>query len=474
MNAAHRRIAVACVLGGLVLVVLDAAVVNVALPAIADAHATTPASAVRVVTAYQMALVMALLPCAALGEARGPRRVYAGGVALFLIAAAVGATARSLSVLIAARFAQGLGGAAVMSLGVALLRQVVPPARLGAAIGWNALAVALGSASGPTVGALLLTRWSWRAVFVVGLPLGSLVLLATRALPREAGHGRPVDGVSIALHGATFAAAVTGAALLSARLSVAIALLGSAAVLGGALVRRELPRAAPLVPLDLLRDRSFRASVSASVCVFVAQSAAMVALPFELRERLDVPALRTGLLITPWPVAVALVAPLAGRLADRVSGAWLCALGAGLLAAGLTGVARATDGGALLPFVALSGVGFGLFQVPNNRSLLLAASPGRSGAAGGMQATARLTGQVLGALVMTALFARTSRERAPHLGLLIAAALALLGGLVSAWRAPGRADLAPGRLPAPRGSVEPEEIPKASHGVELDAARDLP
>lgn len=432
-------IAIACVLSATALVVLDAAIANVALPAIARSLAVTPAVSVRVVTAYQLALVMALLPCAALGERWGHRRVYAAGVALFTLASVLCALAPSLSLLVAARFAQGLGGAAVMSLGVALLRQVVPTRRLGAAIGWNALAVALASAAGPAAGALTLSLAGWPWLFAVNLPLGALVLVATRALPRAPGSARTVDPVSVALNASAFAALVAGAELLPERPGPAVLLVATAAIAMAALVRRELPREAPLFPLDLLRGASFRVSVIASVCCFVGQGAAMVSLPFYLHHALGQDALRTGLLLTPWPLSVALAAPIAGRLADRFPGAWVSTAGAGVLAVGLAGAALWPLAGrplAIVPPVALCGAGFGLFQVPNNRNMQLSAPPSRSGAAGGLQATARLTGQTMGAVLMTWLFARAPVDVAPRVGLGLAAALTLTAALVSTLRAP--------------------------------------
>lgn len=438
LTGLRRAVAIACVLAALVLVVLDAAIANVALPAIARSLGVTPALSVRVVTAYQLALVMALLPSAALGERFGYRRVYTVGIALFTGASALCALAPSLDWLLAARFVQGLGGAAIMPLGVALLRSVVGKHELGAAVGWNALAVALGAAAGPTLGALVLSGASWPWLFAVNLPLGALVLLATRALPDVGGTPRAIDPISVALNAGSFAALVVGAELLAENAALGALLLAAAALGLIALVRRELPRAAPLIPLDLLRDPSFRVSVLASVCCFVGQSATMVALPFHLQAGLGQSALRTGLLITPWPLSVAAVAPLAGRLADRVSGAVLCAVGGAMLAVGLAAAALLPMGGspfALVPILVVCGAGFGLFQVSNNRNMFLSAPRERSGAAGGMQGTARLTGQTIGAVVMTLLFALTPVAIAPRVGLIIAAVLTATAGLVSTLRA---------------------------------------
>jgi DHA2 family multidrug resistance protein-like MFS transporter len=430
-----RGVAIAAVLSAMVLVVLDAAIANVALPTIARSLRETPAMSVWVMTAYQTALVMALLPCAALGDSLGHRRVFTAGVAVFTVASVLCALAPSLPWLVAARFVQGLGGAAVMALGVALLRLVVPSGQLGAAIGWNALAVALSSAAGPTLGAAILSGASWPWLFAVNLPLGVAVLMATRGLPPSAGTGRRVDGWSAALNAGAFAALVMGAELLTSSPLTGSVLLVSSAIALAALVRRELPRATPLIPLDLLRNGSFRTSVIASVCLFVGQTTAMVALPFYLQRGLGQGALDTGMYLTPWPLTVAIAAPLAGRLARRIPTARLCAAGAVLLAAGLAAAAlwpMSNGPQALVPITMVCGLGFGLFNVPNNRNMFLAAPEARSGAAGGMQGTARLVGQTAGAVLMTVLFTQASPELAPRIGLGIGAVFAMAAGVVSA------------------------------------------
>jgi DHA2 family multidrug resistance protein-like MFS transporter len=435
----RRRSAIFAVLVAMTLVVLDAAITNVALPTIGRSLNVTIAASVLVVTAYQSALVMALLPCAALGDSLGHRQIFTSGVALFVVASVACASSPSLTWLVAARFLQGLGGAAVMSLGVALLRQIVPPSELGTAIGWNALTVALSSAAGPAVGALVLSVLSWPWLFAVNLPLGALALIASRALPEAAGSGRRLDLLSMALNAAAFGAFVLGAELLPTCPPVAAALLVAAATSFAILVRRELPRETPLIPVDLLRSRSFRMSVIASVCCFIGQTAGMVALPFYLQHGLHQTAMMTGLLVTPWPLTVALTAPLVGRLADRIPGAWLCAAGGAVLALGLTALAAwPVNGGPLplVPFIMLCGAGFGLFQVPNNREMFLGTPSERSGAAGGMQSTARLTGQTVGAVAMTLLFASVSAEVAPSIGLAIGASMTSVAGLVSTLRRP--------------------------------------
>ncbi|MEP7283153.1 MAG: MFS transporter [Rubrivivax sp.] len=439
----RRTVAIAAVLAAMVLAVLDAAIANVALPVMAQSLQVTPGESVWIVTAYQSALVMGLLPCAALGDSRGYRRVFTAGVALFTAASLSCALSPSLPWLVAARLLQGLGAAAVMALGIALLRLVVPQRQLGAAIAWNALAVALTSAAGPTIGALILSAASWHWLFAINLPLGLMVFVAARALPGRPGSARKIDRFSVTLSVAALASLVIGAEVLLTAPALAALLLAAAALGLAALVRREMRSETPLIPLDLLRARSFRTSVIASVCCFAGVTLGLVALPFYLHHSLGQTTLTTGLYMTPWPLTVAIVAPLAGRLADRVATAWLCAAGGVCLAVGLAAASLwplRGDPLPLVPLTVLCGLGFGLFQVPNNRNMFLSTPRERSGAAGGMQASARLAGQTAGGVVMSLLFSVASAESAPRIGLALGALLTLAAGLVSMRRVNATAD----------------------------------
>jgi len=429
-----RAMAVAAVLTAMTLVVLDAGMTNMALPTIADAFGMPAGRAVLVVTAYQTALLVALLPCAALGERFGYRPVFALGAGVFVLASLFCQVASSLEWLVAARALQGLGGAAIMALGVPLLRFSVPSERMGAAIGWNALTVALASSAGPGVGALILSHAPWPWLYAVNVPLGVAVLLACRQLPRTPVGSHGLDLVSMALSGGMFGGLFIGAQMAPARPGAAGAVAAAGLACLALLVRREAPKAAPLIPLDLLRIRPLRLSVVASVACFSGQAAAMVALPFYLQHGLGQTTSATGLYMTVWPLSVAATAIVAGRLADRLSTAWLCAAGGALLGLGLMAAALwplARDVRPMVLFAAACGIGFGLFQTPNNRTMFLSAPLERSAASGGLQGAARLTGQTAGAVVMTLLFTLTSGGAAPRLGLGIGAALALLAGLVS-------------------------------------------
>lgn len=433
----RRHHATLAIMATLVLVVLDGAIANVALPTLAATLQVPAAASVWVVNGYQLALVMTLLPCAALGESLGLRRVFIIGVALFTAASGLCALSPSLPWLVAARFVQGIGGAAVLALGIGLIRFTYPHRLLGNIIGWNATVIGLSAAAGPTIGAAILSVASWPWLFAVNLPVGAIVLLLARALPQPPGTGRPVDRASASLNALGFAAFILGMERITIAPALAAVLLAVAATGFVVLVRREMPQPVPLVPLDLLRARPFRISVLASVCCFAGQMASYVALPFHLQHALGRGDLATGLAMTPWPLVVAVAGPMSGRLADRVSNGLLCAVGGVFLAAGLAIAAALPPGGSLVPLeccLMLGGLGFGLFQTPNNRNMLLSAPRERSGAVGGMQATARLLGQTVGSVIMALLFTVADTTTAPRIGLAVSAVLALAGGLVSALR----------------------------------------
>ena len=242
---------------------------------------------------------------------------------------------------------------------------------------------------------------------------------------------------SAALNAAAFASLILGVDRVASAPKLAAGLLVVSVVSFVTLVCRDMPRQAPLIPLDLLRSRPFRISVIASVCCFAGQMASYVALPFYLQHGLGQDAFATGLYMTPWPLVVAIAGPISGRLADRMSNGLLCALGGTVLAMGLALSAFWPVHGSLWPlvlFLMLSGAGFGIFQTPNNRNMLLSAPRERSGAAGGMQGTARLLGQTAGSVIMALLFTLASPAAAPRIGLAVGAVLALAGGLVSAMR----------------------------------------
>jgi DHA2 family multidrug resistance protein-like MFS transporter len=433
----RRYWAIAAILLAITMAVLDGAIANVALPAIARDLNASPAASIWVVSAYQLAIVVSLLPFASLGDILGYRRVFQAGLLVFTLASLGCSLSGSLVGLTLARILQGFGAAALMSVNAALVRFTYPHRLLGRAIGINALTVALSSATGPTVASAILSAAEWPWLFAINLPTGLLALLiANKALPHTERSRNPFDLASALLNALTFGLLIVGAEGLSSDpRRGALALAGGLAA-GVVLVRRQLSRTSPLVPVDLLRIPVIAFSVTASICSFSAQMLAFVSLPFYFQNVLGRSQVETGLLMTPWPVAVAVMAPIAGRLADRISAAILCGVGSVILSAGLTLLALLPPHAASSTIacgMALCGVGFGFFQSPNNRAMLSAAPKARSGGAGGMQATARLLGQTCGATLVAVAF-RTFSSHGATVALGGGACFAALAAVVSTFR----------------------------------------
>lgn len=437
LPAPRRHLAVVVLLLALVLVVLDGAIANVALPTIAASFRTDAAATVWVVSSYQLAVLIALLPCGALGEIFGPRRVFLIGVAVFTLGSAACAFATSLPVLVVARFGQGLGGGAIMALATMNLRHAVPRRMLGTIIGFNAMTVAISSAAGPGIAGAILAVADWPWLFLVNLPIGAIVLLAGRILPRTDGVKRRLNGAVLLTNTVMFLAFFTGADRMAEAPVLGSVLIAGAALCLVAVLRLERGSDTPLVPTDLLAEPAFRIAVIASISCFTGQMLSYVALPFYLQHTLNMPPALAGLYMMPWPAAVIIVAPIAGRLADHVETARLCAAGGALLAVGIAIaglVPPDPKGTAFLIGTVVAGIGFGLFQTPNNRILLLSAPKARSGAAGAMQGTARLLGQTCGAISMSLVFAVVPPIGAPNVALILASACAAVAGFVSLRR----------------------------------------
>ncbi|MEM5472846.1 MFS transporter [Hoeflea sp. AS60] len=422
----------------LVLVVLDGAIANVALPSIAISLGAHPSDTVWVVSSYQLAVLVALLPCGALGEIYGPRRVFLIGVALFTLASTACALAGSLPVLVAARFAQGLGAGAIMGLAAMNLRFAVPQRMLGTIIGFNAMTIAISAAAGPAVAGAILSIASWPWLFAVNIPLGLVILLCGRFLGHMEGIKRRINVLALLANTLMFILFFAGAEqMATAPLSGAL-LIGCSVLCLMAVLWLERNTSTPIVPTDLLAEPGFRVAVIASVACFTGQMLAYVALPFYLQHTMGMTPALTGLYMMPWPIATIIMAPIAGRLADRIKTAWLCASGGGLLALGLliAGLLPPDAMGiAFLIGTTLAGAGFGLFQTPNNRILLLSAPKARSGAAGAMQGTARLMGQTMGAISMSIIFALVPLANAPNMAMVLAGLCAAVSALVSLSRA---------------------------------------
>ncbi|MEJ8853157.1 MFS transporter [Variovorax robiniae] len=450
---------------GIMVAVLDGTIVNLALPGIAEQLQVSPSHSIWVVNAYQIATLVMLLPLATLGDLVGYRRIYIAGIALFTVASLGATFANSLGTLIAARAAQGLGAAGIMSVNSALVRLIYPADRLGRGMAINSMVVATSAVAGPSVAAAILSVASWPWLFALNLPLGIVVLvMARRSLP--ANSAPPAAGarfslVDVVLNILMFSLIFLGADQLGVGdgtqrggSPTAWATLLAGLAVGFVFLRRQTRLALPLFPVDLLRIPVFALSMGTSVAAFAAQTLAYIALPFLLLGAYARSHVEAGLLITCWPLAIVVMAPVAGRLIGRYPDGLLGAVGLGLMGTGLALLAALPASPANADIVwrmALCGAGFGLFQSPNNHTIVTSPPPHRSGAASGMLGTARLTGQTLGAVMLAGVFSVWAPldGKGPIVALVLAACSAAIAATFSIMRLRRRApEIA-------RGAIEP-------------------
>jgi DHA2 family multidrug resistance protein-like MFS transporter len=352
------------------------------------------------------------------------------------------AVAPTMSVLIAARVLQGLGGAGIMSVNGALVRFIFPRAQLGRGVGYNVLVVAASSAAGPSVAAAIMAVGSWPWLFGVQVPFGVLSCwLSLRYLPPSPASGHRFDPISAVLNAIALGTFITGLDGIGRAQSTTMILveLAIGVIVGTIFVRRQLTLRAPMLPVDLFRRPVFALSVATATCVHGAAMITLIALPFYFQYVEGLSPIEIGLLITPWPLVLVVVGPIAGRLADRYPAGLLGGIGLAVMTCGLLLVLFLPEHASRLNIawrMAVCGTGFGFFQSPNNRLLIGSAPPDRAGVGSGMVSTARLVGQTTGSALVAVVFGLTHNSVDPvvlgtHVAIGVAACFAALGTALS-------------------------------------------
>ena len=438
----RQYLAVVAVLAAIMMGVLDGTVMNVALPTLSKEFDVSASNIIWVVNAYQLVVTMMLLGFAAIGDVFGYKRVFLCGVSIFVTASVLCAMSRSFEMMVFARVLQGIGGACTMSINTALLRLIFPPERLGRVMAANAVIVAVTAASGPTLGGAILSIGHWSWIFLMNIPLGlAALLLGWKLLPHNPPSKEPkrLDGQSVVMNAVFFGLLIyTIEGIAHDGVSTLLVLQGVITVIVGTLyIRRQLQIPMPILPVDLFRIPIFAMSIGCSIACFTVQMMALVSLPFFMQHTLKMSVAETGLMLTPWPLATTLTAPIAGRLIEKVHPGILGGIGMTVFTIGLCLLSMLGEGVGLADLawrMAVCGVGIGLFQTPNNVTITTSAPIRRSGGASGMLGTARVLGQTLGTAIVAVVFHLVSSPNSEKACFYVAIAFAATAGLVSFLR----------------------------------------
>jgi len=405
-----RILAVVTITVGLSMAILSNSMTNLALPYMAHDLDISAKDSIWIVNATQIAQMVMLLPVAAFADIVGYRHVYRTGLLVFCIASVGCVIAPSFGWLLVARTAQGMGDACLLALQPALVRAIYPRNMLGRGLGLNTTAIATSAAAGPSLGAALLTIWSWKLIFAVYIPLGIIsFILGERYLPRTTHVRRPFDVLSALMSGIACGLLIFGIDGIAHSQSWQIILseLGGSAAMGTLFVWRQTRLVHPMMPVDIFKVPIFSLSITTSSCTFMAQGLSFVSLPFFFHTVLGRSASATGILLTAWPISLACIAPFSGRFADRYHAGVLGAIGLTSMTSGLVLTALLPADPSTLNIMwrlMLCGAGFGIFAAPNNRLMMSSVPRERSGSAGGIIAMSRTLGQTMGAALVALMF----------------------------------------------------------------------
>ncbi len=375
-------IAFSAVSVGTLMATLDGNIVNVALPTLGAELSASVDRLQWIVNAYLVAITATLIVMGRLGDRLGYRAVYTGGLVVFTLGSALCGAAPGLGALVASRVLQALGASAMMAIGPAIVTASFPPRMRGRALGMVGTVVALGLTLGPPIGGLILSHLSWRWVFYVNVPVGIAgAAWSLRVLPRGGGAG------------------------------------------------------GPLVDLSIFRIPQFSWGLVAGFLSYAAMFSQTFLTPFLLARVLHLPPGRLGLVLTSVPVALSVASPLAGWIADRFGGRWLPPLGMLVLATALFTLSIAdadTQVASVAAHLFAAGFGMGLFQAPNNATVMSALPRERLGSGGGLLATARTAGMAAGVAIAGTLFGLRAGADAEGARFLAGYALSLRAGAILA------------------------------------------
>ena len=386
--------------------------VNLALPSIGDEFSLNAVTLNWIVSSYMLTTSILLLPAGRAGDILGRRRIFTAGMVVFTISMLLLTFTPGIRWLIGIRILQGVGGAMMFGTNMAILTSVFPPGERGKAMGINVTAVYAGLASGPFLGGLLTRYLGWRSIFAFLIPMGiiSLILIRTRMKKEWAdARGESFDWKGSVVYGLAMAALMYGFSRLPSPGGWIIT--GTGLLLMPLFIMREKRAVHPLFDITLIsRNRVFAFSSLAALIHYAATSAIGFFLSLFLQYIKDLGPRDAGFVLMSWPVTMALISPLAGKLSDHHNPGVLASIGMAISTAGLIMLCflnEQTSVSFIIAVLLIMGAGFSLFSSPNSNAIMSSVEKRQLGNASGMLGTMRNVGQTFSmaiALMLLALY----------------------------------------------------------------------
>ncbi|MEK4475715.1 MFS transporter [Paenibacillus sp. FSL R7-0048] len=439
---------------------LDGSIVNIALPELSKQLKLPMAQIEWVTTGYLMAICAAILFFGKLGDIVGKIRIFKIGTIVFVIGSMLCGLSVSLPALIASRVVQALGASMTMANSQGIVTDIFPATERGKALGFIGTFVSLGSIAGPSLGGIMVSTLGWEYIFWVNVPIGLIaIFFGWKVLPKDLTRVKSSIDVPGSLLFAVFIITLFAGLLLGQQLGYGNSLIVTSIIVAVvsfvAFIWMELRRKEPLLQLSLFKNPLFSLSILCGFLVFTANFCFNIIAPFYAQNMLNLSPFYAGFLLMLLPICMVVVAPMSGALSDKIGSEFLTFAGLVVMVIAQFGLAQLHVGSSVVlvgVWIAMLGIGSGLFQSPNNSLVMSKVPRTQLGSAGSVNSLVRNVGMVVGITIATTILFQVMSSKAGyrvtglvpgrpelfiegmHVVFVTSASICLVAALLTGWR----------------------------------------
>ncbi|MEK4993872.1 MFS transporter [Paenibacillus sp. FSL H7-0918] len=439
---------------------LDGSIVNIALPELSKQLKLPMAQIEWVTTGYLMAICAAILFFGKLGDIVGKIRIFKIGTIVFVIGSMLCGLSVSLPALIASRVIQALGASMTMANSQGIVTDIFPATERGKALGFIGTFVSLGSIAGPSLGGIMVSTLGWEYIFWVNVPIGLIaIFFGWKVLPKDLTRVKSSIDVPGSLLFAVFIITLFAGLLLGQQLGYGNSLIVTSIIVAVvsfvAFIWMELRRKEPLLQLSLFKNPLFSLSILCGFLVFTANFCFNIIAPFYAQNMLNLSPFYAGFLLMLLPICMVVVAPMSGALSDKIGSEFLTFAGLVVMVIAQFGLAQLHVGSSVVlvgVWIAMLGIGSGLFQSPNNSLVMSKVPRTQLGSAGSVNSLVRNVGMVVGITIATTILFQVMSSKAGyrvtglvpgrpelfiegmHVVFVTSASICLVAALLTGWR----------------------------------------